>query len=220
MFGWRASKMSLLIPISDWNKMTKDEQINLSYYAENLVREIRIDPVPYARRWSNYYKRTEQLESGGEYDGLYESSYIEQVENLCDTCWDITIGKLKRNGFYDEEIPVTGATVQSFREKVEKETAKTYEEKDADEFQQFASSMPASKHLTQAEEAINEGYDPSTENFGNTELARKHIKAIPKNAPEYGKAQKLLQQVAMRERERKQYQDAVIREMKRLAGGK
>jgi hypothetical protein len=115
MFGWRASKMSLLIPISDWNKMTKDDQINLTYYAENLVREIRIDPAHYARKWASYYKRTEQLESGGEYDGLYESSYIEQVKNLCDTCWDITTGKVKRDGFYDEEVPVTGAAVQSFR---------------------------------------------------------------------------------------------------------
>lgn len=108
--------MSLLIPIGDWNKMTKDDQINLTYYAENLVREIRIDPAPYARRWSNYYKRTEQVESGMEYDGLYESSYIQQVANLCYTCWNITIGVNKRDGFYDEEVPVNGTTVQSFRE--------------------------------------------------------------------------------------------------------
>lgn len=115
MFGWRAKKMSLLVPTSDWSKMPKDDQVNLTYYAENLVREIRIDPAPYARRWAAYYKRTEQLESGGEYDGLYESSYIEQVGNLCYTCWDITIGTNKRDGFYDESSPVSGDTVQQFR---------------------------------------------------------------------------------------------------------
>jgi hypothetical protein len=220
MFGWRARNISLPIPIGDWNKMTKDDQINLTYYAENLVREIRIDPVSYARRWANYYRKGGEVESGMEYDGLYESSYIDQVANLCRTCWDITVGVVKRNGFHDEDVPVKGTTVREFRQAAQKETAKTYEEKEADEFRQFAASMAASEHLAQAKIALNNGYDPSNEKFGNTVLARKHIKAILKNDPEYSEAQKLLQQVAERELERKEFQDAVVREMKRLTEGK
>lgn len=115
MFGWRAQKMSLLIPTSNWNKMSKEDQINLTYYAENLLQEIRKNPEPYVKKWVSYYKRTEQLEDGGEYDGLYESSYISQVKNLCASCWDISLGQAKRDGFYDEETPVKGTTVQNFR---------------------------------------------------------------------------------------------------------
>ena len=84
-------------------------------FAESLVDEVRRDPIPYVRRWTAYYKRTEQLEDGGEFDGLSQSSYTAEAQSLCASCWSITIGKLKRDGFYDESAPVTGATVNDFR---------------------------------------------------------------------------------------------------------
>lgn len=224
MFSWRGQNMTLLIPIDEWNKMTKTDQINLTFYAQNLVLEIRKNPIHFVDSWISYYKTTEQLEKGMEYDGLYKSSYVEQVQKLCGDCWDITVGKVKRDGFYDEAYPVKGATVQSFRENTEKEIVKTSEQEKAkdqkdekEEFKNFASSMLPSEHLAQAVLALNTNYDPSQEKFGNTFLARKHIKAISKDAPEYKDAQKLLQKVVHREKERKEFQDSVIRDVRNLA---
>lgn len=115
MFGWRAADITIAVTAGDWNALSRDQQIDLTYYVEHLLQEIKNDPVPYVTRWASYYKRTEQLESGGEYDGLYVTGYLQQVRQLCDTCWNITIGKAKRDGFYDESTPVSGSTVEGFR---------------------------------------------------------------------------------------------------------
>ncbi|MEQ1642154.1 MAG: hypothetical protein ABL959_01765 [Pyrinomonadaceae bacterium] len=115
IFGWRAKDITIAVPTGDWNSLSKQQQIDLTYYAEHLVEEIKADPVPYVNRWTTYYRRTEQLEAGGEYDGLYTTSYLQQVRQLCSICWNISIGKAKRDGFYDESTPVSGGTVQNFR---------------------------------------------------------------------------------------------------------
>ena len=115
MFGWRARDISIAVTAGDWKPLSKDRRIDLTYYVEHLVQEIRNDPVPYVTKWASYYKRTEQLEAGGEYDGLYVTGYLQQVRQLCNTCWNITIGKAKRDGFYDESTPVSGSTVDDFR---------------------------------------------------------------------------------------------------------
>lgn len=121
MFGWRARDITIPVSIGDWNGLTKQQQIDLTYYIEHLVDEIKANPAAYVTRWANYYKKTEHLESGGEYDGLYESSYLQQVRNLCRTCWSVTIGKAKSDGFYDESTPVSGGTVQKFRASAQKD---------------------------------------------------------------------------------------------------
>jgi len=115
IFGWRGSNITIPITNSDWKGLSKEQQIDLTYYVEHLLEEIKGDPVPFVTRWSSYYKRTEHLEAGGEYDGLYMTSYFDQVRRLCSICWSITIGKAKRDGFYDESTPVSGSTVQDFR---------------------------------------------------------------------------------------------------------
>lgn len=115
IFGWRGSDITIPITNNDWKGLSKQQQIDLTYYVEHLLGDIKSDPVPYVTRWSSYYKRTEHLEPGGEYDGLYMTSYFDQVRQLCNTCWSITIGKAKRDGFYDEDVPVDGTTVQEFR---------------------------------------------------------------------------------------------------------
>lgn len=115
MFSWRAQKMSLLIPTNDWNKMSKEDQINLTYYAENLVQEIKKYPALYAKKWTDYYKSGGQVAKGMQFDGLTESSYINEVEKLCSSCWSIAIGKVYKNDFSDDEHPVTGENVQNFR---------------------------------------------------------------------------------------------------------
>jgi len=115
MFGWRARDITIALTVGDWEALSKEQQIDLTYYVEHLLQDIKEDPVPYVTRWASYYKRTEQLEAGGEYDGLNVTGYLQQVRQLCNTCWNITIGKAKREGFYDESTPVSGSSVEDFR---------------------------------------------------------------------------------------------------------
>jgi hypothetical protein len=115
IFRWRAAEITLAIPTREWTRLDKAEQIALSYFAESLIQEIRIDPMPFIRRWQAYYRRVEDIEPGMEFDGLNESSYINSVQSLCSSCWSITLGVLKRDGFYDDETVVSGATAREFR---------------------------------------------------------------------------------------------------------
>jgi hypothetical protein len=115
MFGWRAANMIVAVPRSDWNRLSKKERIDLTYYIEQLVQQVKDNPEPHVRKWTSYYKRTEQLSSGMEYDGLTETAYMQKVTNLCGSCWEITIGVNRRDGFYDEETPVSGSNVEAFR---------------------------------------------------------------------------------------------------------
>jgi len=114
-FGWKAGDITIAVPTGDWNGLSKQQQVDLTYYAEHLVGDIKADPVPYVTRWTAYYERIEHPVSGGEYDGLNTTAYLQQVRQLCDSCWSIAIGKAKRDGFYDESTPVSGSTVQDFR---------------------------------------------------------------------------------------------------------
>jgi hypothetical protein len=218
MFGWQGADISLLIPIKEWNSLSKDEQVNLSYYAESFTQIISQNPRPFIDKWAQYVKAIEG--DSFNYDGLTQGSFISQASSLCSTCWKITTGTVKGREFYEETTPVTGSNAEGFRQSQEKENSKTDKEKDAEEAVDFAASMSAAEHLDQAREALDSGYDPQKEYFGNTELAKKHIKSIPSNAPEYKEAQALLKNVIKRERERKEYQDAAVKEVMRMAEGK
>jgi hypothetical protein len=217
MFGWRAKYINILIPTKEWDALSKADQINLTYYIPDLIREINSNPTPFVAKWTAYYKAIEKIERGGEYDGLTYDSYLSQVSDLCRTCWNVTLGTVKGRGFYDDSVAVTGENVVTFRSQNEKVVEKSDEEKELDDFKEFARSMSLSEHLTAGWQALDDGYDPTHERFGNTTLARKHIKAIPPNSPEYKEAQTLLKAVIKREKERKEYQDLVIKEVKRLA---
>ncbi len=214
MFGWQAKNISLLIPIKEWNSLSKQDQVNLTYYAEDFVREIASNPKPYVDKWAQYVKAIEG--ESFQYDNLTPQSFHSQVSGLCSSCWQITTGTLKGREFYEETTPVTGGNAEAFRQQ-EKEIAKTDKEEDAEESIDFAASMSAGEHLAQAKAALNSGYDPQNEHFGNTILAREHIKAIRSNAAEHKEAQELLKAVVKRERERKDFQDAVVKEVMRMA---
>lgn len=115
MFGWQGKDITLLIPEYSWDELTKDDQINLTYYAQNLISDIKGNPAPYVEKWSSYHKKKEQLVNSGELDGLSKSSYLLNVQKLCSSCWKIAVGRVESGGFYDDEYPVTGENVQSFR---------------------------------------------------------------------------------------------------------
>lgn len=57
--------------------------------------------------------------------------------------------------------------------------------------------MTPSEHLMEAKKAFEEGKPPKS--FGRVDDAKKHLSAIPNNAPEYIESQKLTAEVAKRE---------------------
>jgi len=115
MFGWQASDVTLLVPSNAWDRLAKSDKIDLTYYMDTLPSVIRRNPSLYVGPWSAYYKRTEGLERGGEFDGLSRESYLANAGSICSSCWSIATGTLKRDGFYDDDYPVKGSTAESFR---------------------------------------------------------------------------------------------------------
>jgi hypothetical protein len=151
-------------------------------------------------------------------------SYVEAASNLCSTCWKIELGKpIYENGKFDFEpdgtSPVTGTTADAFRQSVEKKISKSSEEKDKEDSDNFAGSISFSEHLAKAKEVLSSNQDPNVRpesyHLGYYLVARKHLKVIPKNAPEFAEAQELLKEVARREVQEKKYVEGVIRELKR-----
>lgn len=108
-FGWQARNISLPVPTEDWNKLGKEEQVNLSYYAESLVPAVRQSPGKYVDRWR---QRVQNLE-------LPYEEYVATASRLCDTCWQIEVGKAVKdvNGIWDVEgkAAVSGGTAAEFR---------------------------------------------------------------------------------------------------------
>jgi hypothetical protein len=115
MFGWQAKDITLMIPAREWNKLSATQKVDLTYFMDTLAGVIRDNPEPYVSRWSAYYRRTEQLERGGEFDGLYRDGYLNNARSICSSCWSIATGTIKKDGFYDEDYPVKGASADSFR---------------------------------------------------------------------------------------------------------
>jgi hypothetical protein len=114
MFGWQGADISLLIPIKEWNNLSKEEQVNLSYYAESFTQVVSQNPRPFIDKWAQYVKAIEG--DSFNYDGLTQGSFISQASSLCSTCWKITTGTLKGREFYEETTPVTGGNAEGFRQ--------------------------------------------------------------------------------------------------------
>lgn len=119
MFGWRAKDITLMIPTRHWNNLTSAQKADLTYFMDTLPEKIRNNPETYVRSWSAYYRRTEQLESGGEFDGLDRDGYISNARSICSSCWSIATGSQNRDGFYEESYPVKGSTAESYRASIE-----------------------------------------------------------------------------------------------------
>jgi hypothetical protein len=108
-FGWQAKNVSLPVPTDDWDKLRKEDQANLTYYAESLVPAVRQSPRKYVDRWR---QRVQNLE-------LPYEEYVAAASRLCDTCWQVEVGKPVKDidGIWDVEgkAAVSGETVASFR---------------------------------------------------------------------------------------------------------
>ncbi len=213
--GYNPMAFSILIPTSEWNQLSKEDQVDFSLFGEHLVSLVRANPRRYLDRWRQFAG----WPTGSEYD-----DYIEKLSRLCDACWDITVGKIVKGeggkpDFEDSDTPVTGEDAVQFRQSTEKKIAKTLEAQAENASAEFAASMSPGEHLLKAKKAMETDYDPNARpepRWGNTPAARNHLEAIPRNAPEYAEAQSLLKEVARREGQDKKFKQEVIRQMKRM----
>jgi len=210
-----AMGFSLLLPLREWNNMSKEAQIDLSYFAEHLVSLVRQNPTKYVDGWKHF--------AGWPTDSQYDD-FVYKVSLMCDECWDITVGEIVpgeggKPDFEDSDVPVEAKTAEQFRHSSEKIRSKSVKEQDADRAAEFASSMPSRDHLRAAKEAMETDYDPDAKpepKWGNTAAARSHLEAISQDAPEFTEAQVLLKEVTRREEQDRKFKEEVIRQMKRI----
>lgn len=135
-FSWQAENITLSIPTREWNSLTKEDQVNLSYYAEKLTSEIRANPKPYVDRYWHFMHFQGNTAPAYNYE-----SYIEAASKLCPTCWKIESGKsINENGRFDFEpndTVVSGATADAFRGSLGKELTKSNQEQDKEQSAEF-----------------------------------------------------------------------------------
>ena len=65
--------------------------------------------------------------------------------------------------------------------------------------------LTATEHIAEAKKAMAENYDPANGNWGDLEVAKKHLMAVSKIDPQYEEAGLLLTEVVDRDRERRAY---------------
>lgn len=120
MFTWQGESISLSIPVKEWNSLTKEDQVNLSYYAEKLVSTVRANPAPYIDKYQRYMNPSRDGYS------VYDPT-IQTASNLCPTCWKLVLGKpVYEKGkfdFIENETVVNGATADAFRQQPDKKLA-------------------------------------------------------------------------------------------------
>ena len=99
------------MPIKEWKKLSGKEKVDVSFYVENLIHNIRTTPEKYI----NMPKTAP----------MYKTCF-ENAAKICDTCWHITVGRVvKTNGQSDispdgEDLDVDGKNVAEFRQKYDK----------------------------------------------------------------------------------------------------
>jgi hypothetical protein len=108
-FGWQAKFISLPVPKRDWDKLSQDDKVNVSLYAESLVPAVKAAPRKYVDRWK---QRVQNLE-------LSYDEFVNAASSLCDTCWQVEVGEPVKdiNGIWDVEgeAVVTGRNAAQFR---------------------------------------------------------------------------------------------------------
>ena len=108
-FGWQAKLISLPLPKRDWDKLSKDDKVNVTLYAESLVPAVKAAPRKYVDRWK---QRVQNLE-------LSYDEFVNAASGLCDTCWQVEVGEPVKdiNGIWDVEgeAIVTGRNAAQFR---------------------------------------------------------------------------------------------------------
>jgi hypothetical protein len=108
-FGRQAQYISLPVPSDEWEKLSKEDKVNVTLYAESLVPAVKAAPRKHVDRWK---QRVQNLE-------LSYSDFVDAASRLCDTCWQVEVGKPEKdiNGIWDIEgdAVVTGRNAAQFR---------------------------------------------------------------------------------------------------------
>lgn len=110
--GLMSSRINVYLPVNEWRKLSKDDQINVSYYAESLIPLVRANPRKYIV----------QIPSDAP---IYET-LKKNASNMCETCWSVEIGSIvktdagKNTILGDEDSPVDGANATAFRQTTKK----------------------------------------------------------------------------------------------------
>jgi len=77
--GSRGATAALIVPRSVWNRLSKPDQVNLTFFAESLIPEIRTDPATFADVPATA--------------PTYPQA-VKNIASLCDSCWAIVIGEV------------------------------------------------------------------------------------------------------------------------------
>lgn len=192
-FSFMAEGLSISIPIKEWNKISKYDQVSLSYYAESLLDEVKSSPKKYVDEWK---RRVETLE-------LPYDQFVSSVSRLCNQCWEIWTGELvKDNGKYDiiaEQTVVTGKDVIEFRKILAKDIIKS---------EPTEKPITSSLLLSEGKSFLANGVQAASDE--QIIWAYSRLKNIPPSAPEYKEAKQILKQVEPR------FMEIGYREIQRL----
>ncbi|HEX8070869.1 MAG TPA: hypothetical protein VF546_13015 [Pyrinomonadaceae bacterium] len=179
-FTWMAKEILLRVPLDEWNKLSKEDQVNITLYAESLVPIVKAAPRKYIDEWK---RQTGELETS-------DAAFTANVSGLCDRCWQLVIGKLaKDNGKFDviEEESITGENADAFRQATDKKVV-TWTEP--------AYTMTPAQYLAEAKKLLGPDSDAASDD--NVLTAYSYLKAIPKSALEYKEAQILIPKIEAR----------------------
>jgi hypothetical protein len=92
--GFGEPSIRLVIRESEWNRFSRERQIDMSHYAESLINEVRAQPETYI----------DMPRSAPLY-----SSAVEYARKICDSCWEIVAGQpTKTDGLSIDHIVVQG----------------------------------------------------------------------------------------------------------------
>lgn len=93
--GFGAPSVRLVVPKREWARLSKDEQIDITFYAESLISRVRAAPADYV-----------DIPPGAP---VYRSA-LNYAQNICGDCWEIITGEptSKRGVLSVDETVVQG----------------------------------------------------------------------------------------------------------------
>jgi hypothetical protein len=80
LVGFGAPSVALVVPEKAWGRLSKAEQIDVTFYAESLISRVRESPYEFVDMPSSA--------------PVYKSA-IEYAQNICDDCWEVILGNPK-----------------------------------------------------------------------------------------------------------------------------
>ena len=84
--------IALIIPENEWHQLSKEEQINLTFYLESMIPMVRTNPDPYIEEFRS--------------TSVYET-FRKKLAELCADCWILGAGHVstaKKNTVFDKVI--------------------------------------------------------------------------------------------------------------------